>query len=51
MAKKITSFPKTLHAGRTVRLGGKDWTVREAYSQRDYGSDKISRTLLLVITE
>lgn len=51
MAKKLTTLPKALHAGRTVRLAGKVWTVREAYSQRDYGSDKISRTLLLVITE
>lgn len=51
MPKKLSALPKTLHAGRTVRLAGKDWTVREAYSHRDHGSDKISRTLLLTLTE
>jgi hypothetical protein len=51
MPKKLTAFPKMLHAGRTVRLAGKIWTVQEAYSQRNHGSDKIYRTLLLVLTE
>jgi hypothetical protein len=40
MPKRLTSFPKALHVGRSVRLAGKLWTVRDAYSQRDYGSDK-----------
>lgn len=51
MPKRLSALPKSLHAGRTVRLGGKTWTVQEAYSERVYGSDKIFRTLRLVLTE
>lgn len=51
MAKKLSGMPKALHAGRTVALGGKQWTVQESYSERLYGSTKTRRTILLVLTE
>lgn len=49
--KKLTGMPKALYAGRTVKLAGKTWIVQEAYSERPFGSEKIFRTVRLVLTE
>jgi hypothetical protein len=51
MGKKITGMPKALYAGRTVKLAGKTWVVQEAYSERLFGSEKIFRTVCLVLTD
>lgn len=51
MSKKLAAFPKSLHAGRKIRVAGKDWIVKDAYSERLFGSEKVFRTVTLVLFE
>ena len=51
MAKRLTGMPKKLYVGRRVSLCGKVWTVQESYSDREFGSEAICRTVRLTLVE